>query len=220
MLDRAAMIWDVDRDSLEMEKGVLSSKTDPELNMTFKELCAQMEATGGPIMGSGTVDPKGEGGSFAGNVVDVEVDPETGKVTILRFTAVQDAGKAIHPSYVEGQMQGGSVQGIGWALNEEYFMDDAGRMTNTSLLDYRMPVALDPADDRHGHRRGRQSWSPVRGEGSWRGQHRAAARRGCGRHPRGHRRAHEQAADESGSGQQGCSGAGAVGLWQRSSSHR
>ena len=143
MLDRAAMIWDVDRDSLEMEKGVLNSKTDPELNMTFKELCAQMEATGGPIMGSGTVDPKGEGGSFAGNVVDVEVDPETGKVTILRFTAVQDAGKAIHPSYVEGQMQGGSVQGIGWALNEEYYMDDAGRMTNTSLLDYRMPVALD-----------------------------------------------------------------------------
>ena len=143
MLDRAAMIWDVDRDSLQMEKGVISAKTDPELNMTFKELCAQMEATGGPIMGSGTVDPKGEGGSFCGNIVDVEVDPETGKVTILRFTVVQDAGKAIHPSYVEGQMQGGSVQGIGWALNEEYFMDDAGRMANTTLLDYRMPVALD-----------------------------------------------------------------------------
>ena len=143
MLDRAAMIWDVDRDSLQMEGGVISSKTDPELNMSFKELCAQMEATGGPIMGSGTVDPKGEGGSFCGNIVDVEVDPDTGKVTILRFTVVQDAGKAIHPSYVEGQMQGGSVQGIGWALNEEYFMDDAGRMANTTLLDYRMPVALD-----------------------------------------------------------------------------
>ncbi len=143
MLDRASMIWDVDRDSLQMEGGVISSKTDPELNMSFKEMCAQMEATGGPIMGSGTVDPKGEGGSFCGNIVDVEVDPETGKVTILRFTVVQDAGKAIHPSYVEGQMQGGSVQGIGWALNEEYFMDDAGRMANTTLLDYRMPVALD-----------------------------------------------------------------------------
>ena len=143
MLDRAAMIWDVDRDSLQMEGGVISSKTDPELNMSFKEMCGQMESTGGPIMGSGTVDPKGEGGSFCGNIVDVEVDPETGKVTILRFTVVQDAGKAIHPSYVEGQMQGGSVQGIGWALNEEYFMDDAGRMANTTLLDYRMPVALD-----------------------------------------------------------------------------
>jgi len=83
------------------------------------------------------------GGSFAGNIADVEVDPDTGKVTILRFTAVQDAGKAIHPSYVEGQMQGGSVQGIGWALNEEYAMSPDGTMMNSSLLDYRMPTSLD-----------------------------------------------------------------------------
>jgi CO/xanthine dehydrogenase Mo-binding subunit len=75
--------------------------------------------------------------------VDVEVDPETGKVTVLRFTSVQDAGKAIHPSYVEGQMQGGSTQGIGWALNEEYYMDATGTMRNSSFLDYRMPTALD-----------------------------------------------------------------------------
>ncbi|MBM3756217.1 MAG: xanthine dehydrogenase family protein molybdopterin-binding subunit, partial [Acidobacteria bacterium] len=60
-----------------------------------------------------------------------------------RFTSVQDAGRAIHPSYVEGQMQGGSVQGIGWALNEEYWMSDGGRMMNASLLDYRMPTILD-----------------------------------------------------------------------------
>jgi hypothetical protein len=75
-------------------------------------------------------------GSFAGCLVDVEVDPETGKVTILRFTSVQDAGKAIHPAYVEGQMQGGSVQGIGWALNEEYFYDEKGLLRNAALLDY------------------------------------------------------------------------------------
>ena len=71
------------------------------------------------------------------------MDPETGKVTVLRFTVFQDAGKAIHPSYVEGQMQGGSVQGIGWALNEEYFFGDQGVMDNSSLLDYRMPTVLD-----------------------------------------------------------------------------
>ena len=94
-------------------------------------------------MGRGTVDPKGVGGAFAGNIVDVEVDPETGKVDILRFTAVQDAGKAIHPSYVEGQMQGGSVQGIGWGLNEEFFMTEDGQVANSTLLDYRMPTALD-----------------------------------------------------------------------------
>ncbi|MCA9848966.1 MAG: xanthine dehydrogenase family protein molybdopterin-binding subunit, partial [Dehalococcoidia bacterium] len=71
------------------------------------------------------------------------VDPETGKVTILRYTAAQDVGKAIHPSYVEGQIQGAVAQGIGWALNEEYVYSDDGRLLNASLLDYRMPTALD-----------------------------------------------------------------------------
>ena len=111
--------------------------------MTFAELAAKIDQTGGPVVGRGAVNPKGAGGSFSGNIVDVEVDPETGKVTILRFTAVQDVGKAIHPSYVEGQMQGGSAQGIGWALNEEYYMSREGAMMNSSLLDYRMPTALD-----------------------------------------------------------------------------
>ena len=81
--------------------------------------------------------------AFAVNIVDVEVDPETGKVQILRYTALQDAGKAVHPSYVEGQMQGGVVQGIGWALNEEYYFDERGHMANSSFLDYRMPTSLD-----------------------------------------------------------------------------
>src|SRR5207249_10002213 len=111
--------------------------------LTFKELAEKLHATGGTIMGRASVDPAGVGGGFATHVVDVEVDPETGKVTILRYTAVQDVGQAIHPSYVEGQMQGGAVQGIGWALNEEYFYNDQGVMANASFLDYRMPTALD-----------------------------------------------------------------------------
>ena len=143
MIDRAASIWDVDSDSMEMDEGVIKSKSDPELSMTFQELAGQLGSTGGGISGSASVSPTGVGGSFAGNIVDVEVDPETGKTDVIRFTAVQDVGKAIHPSYVEGQMQGGSVQGIGWALNEEYYMNDQGGMANTSLLDYRMPTSLD-----------------------------------------------------------------------------
>ena len=143
LIERAALIWDVDSDSVEMEHGAIKSKADPELSMTLKELAGDLNDTGGPIIGRGTVNPPGTGGSFAGNIVDVEVDPDTGKVTVLRFTAVQDAGKAIHPSYVEGQMQGGSVQGIGWALNEEYYMTDDGQMANSTLLDYRMPTSLD-----------------------------------------------------------------------------
>ena len=142
-IDRAAIIWDVDANNLQMEDGVISSQSDSELKMTFKELAEQLSDTGGGISGSASVNPSGVGGSFAGNIADVSVDPDTGKTTVERFTCVQDVGKAIHPSYVEGQMQGGSVQGIGWALNEEYFMNDQGTMTNSSLLDYRMPTSLD-----------------------------------------------------------------------------
>ncbi|MDP7673193.1 MAG: molybdopterin-dependent oxidoreductase, partial [Vicinamibacterales bacterium] len=81
--------------------------------------------------------------AISANIVDVDVDPETGKVQILRFTAFQDAGTAVHPSYVEGQIQGSAAQGVGWALNEEYFMSESGKILNDSLLDYRMPTALD-----------------------------------------------------------------------------
>ena len=143
MIQRAARIWDVPSDDVEYEGGVLSHASDPELRLTFKELAAMLNATGGPIVGSANVNPGGVGGAFSVHIVDVEVDPDTGKVDILRYTALQDAGKAVHPSYVEGQIQGGVVQGIGWALNEEYFFNDSGEMLNSSFLDYRMPTSLD-----------------------------------------------------------------------------
>src|SRR5206468_10422434 len=123
--------------------GVLTCRKDRAKRLTFKGLAEKLHATGGTIVGRASVDPTGVGGGFATHVVDVEVDPDTGKVTILRYTAVQDVGKAVHPSYVEGQMQGGSVQGIGWALNEEYLYNAKGEMTNASYLDYRMPTCLD-----------------------------------------------------------------------------
>lgn len=140
MRQRAAILWEVDAASVKVQRGLFRASGH---SMTFKELAARLAETGGPVVGRAAVDPRGAGGSFAGSIVDVEVDPETGRVSILRFTSVQDAGKAIHPSYVEGQMQGGSVQGIGWALNEEYFMSREGVMLNSSLLDYRMPVSSD-----------------------------------------------------------------------------
>ncbi len=141
--ERAAAVWGVEPDSVELVEGVVRSKTDESLQMTFGEVAAQMADTGGPIMGSAVVHPRGIGPSSSGNIVDVQVDPETGKVDVLRYTAFQDAGKAIHPTYVEGQMQGGSVQGLGWALNEEYYYDENGVMRNGSFLDYRMPISLD-----------------------------------------------------------------------------
>lgn len=147
MIKRLARIWDVHPDSILFENGLfrwgVDHASNPELNMTFRELAGKLDDLEGPVVGSATSSGTGAGGAFAGCIVDVEVDPETGKVEILRFTIAQDVGKAIHPSYVEGQMQGGSVQGIGWALNEEYFMGEAGEMLNASFLDYRMPTSLD-----------------------------------------------------------------------------
>jgi CO/xanthine dehydrogenase Mo-binding subunit len=123
--------------------GVFGCDKDASKTMTFKDMAAQMARMGGPITGRATSQPRGVGGAFATHIVDVEVDPETGKVTILRYTATQDAGRAIHPSYVEGQIQGGVVQGIGWALNEEFVYNQDGNMVNSSFLDYRMPTTLD-----------------------------------------------------------------------------
>jgi CO/xanthine dehydrogenase Mo-binding subunit len=141
MAERAARIWDVDPAKVCYENGGV---TGPEgKRFTFKELASQINKTGEPIVGRGAVDPEGCGGAFATHVVDVEVDPDTGKVDIIRYTAAQDVGTAIHPSYVEGQIQGGTVQGIGWGLNEEYFYDASGTMRNSTFLDYRMPTCYD-----------------------------------------------------------------------------
>ena len=143
MISRAAILWEVKEEEIEYVDGSVRHKSDPELRLTFKEMASKLGQTGGPVVGRGNVSPTGSGASYSANIVDVEVDPETGKVAILKFTAFQDVGKAIHPSYVEGQIQGGSTQGIGWALSEEYFMGDDGKMANFTLLDYRMPTALD-----------------------------------------------------------------------------
>ncbi|MEO2016882.1 MAG: xanthine dehydrogenase family protein molybdopterin-binding subunit [Fuerstiella sp.] len=140
MIEQAALIWECDPQDIKVTDGVYQGDGK---SLSFKELAIQVDKVGKPVVGRASVDPQGSTNAFAVNLVDVEVDPETGKVTILRFTACQDAGKAIHPSYVEGQMQGGSTQGIGWALNEEYFYDDRGHMRNASFLDYRMPTCYD-----------------------------------------------------------------------------
>jgi CO/xanthine dehydrogenase Mo-binding subunit len=143
MIDRVAEIWKLSPEAVMLQEGVFSVRADPAKTMTFKKLAETLAQKGVDVGARVTVTPHAVGGAFATHIADVEVDPETGKVTVLRYTAVQDAGKAIHPSYVEGQMQGGVAQGIGWALNEEYVYNESGQMLNASFLDYRMPTSLD-----------------------------------------------------------------------------
>lgn len=142
MCERAARIW-------ECEPSVVRYETDATIvgpegkSITFQELAGKMIATGESITASASISAPASSNAFGVHCADVEVDPDTGKVTILRYTVAQDAGTAIHPAYVEGQMQGGAVQGIGWALNEEYIYNTEGLLTNANYLDYRIPTCFD-----------------------------------------------------------------------------
>ena len=143
---RAAKLWELPEDAVEYTDGAVrpagpnAGKHEP---MTLKEIAGIAGKTGGPIAGYARINAHGAAPSLATHICDVEVDPETGRAWVVRYTAIQDAGRAIHPSYVEGQYQGGVAQGIGWALNEEYIYDADGKLQNAGFLDYRVPVASD-----------------------------------------------------------------------------
>ncbi len=143
---RAAKIWDISVDAVVWEDGYAkpagANAGDFE-PLSIDDIAAQAGKTGGPISANAALNAQGAGPGFGTHICDVEVDPETGRVTVLRYTAIQDCGKAIHKAYVEGQIQGGAAQGIGWALNEEYIYDENGRLDNPGFLDYRIPVASD-----------------------------------------------------------------------------
>ncbi|PBB18127.1 xanthine dehydrogenase family protein molybdopterin-binding subunit [Mesorhizobium sp. WSM4313] len=144
--DRAAQMWDIPVEDVTWEKGHAIAKGEKYGNLSplsLKDIAAKSGTTGGPIAGHSELVADGAGVSFATHICDVEVDPETGSTRVIRYTVVQDAGKAVHPTYVEGQYQGGAAQGIGWALNEEYIYGKDGRLQNAGFLDYRIPVCSD-----------------------------------------------------------------------------
>jgi CO/xanthine dehydrogenase Mo-binding subunit len=143
---RAAVTWDISPEAVEWKDGKAfpaganAGSFEP---LDLEALAAKSARTGGPISAEVQINAQGQGPGFTTHICDVEVDRETGHVKILRYTAIQDVGRAIHPSYVEGQMQGGVAQGVGWALSEEYIYDKDGRLENPGFLDYRCPVASD-----------------------------------------------------------------------------
>ncbi|MCE2475791.1 MAG: xanthine dehydrogenase family protein molybdopterin-binding subunit [Alphaproteobacteria bacterium] len=146
LCERAAKIWDIPVDAVEWIDGEArpaGSNAGEFEPLSLADLARLAGKSGGPFVGRAQINAQGAGPSFGTHIVDVDVDRETGRVTIERYTVIQDAGKAVHPSYVEGQLQGGAVQGIGWALNEEYIYDDKGRLQNPGFLDYRIPVCSD-----------------------------------------------------------------------------
>lgn len=143
---RAAITWGIEADQVDWVDGEARPKPGVNVDappLPLAKIARGFPKTGGPISARASLNAQGPGPSFAVNLCDVEIDPDTGRTTVLRFTAIQDAGRAIHPDYVEGQMQGGAAQGIGWALNEEYLFNADGSQDNAGFLDYRIPVASD-----------------------------------------------------------------------------
>ncbi|MDO8532563.1 MAG: xanthine dehydrogenase family protein molybdopterin-binding subunit [Dehalococcoidia bacterium] len=143
MIARAALLWETQPQDVAVRDGVFVSTKNPQSRLTFKELAGKLMRTGGPVSASASSNPRKVSPAVAGLIVDVEVDTDTGKTTLLRCTAFQEVGKAAHPTYVEGQTQGGTAQALGWALNEEYVWSKDGVMLNSTWLDYRMPTSLD-----------------------------------------------------------------------------
>jgi CO/xanthine dehydrogenase Mo-binding subunit len=144
--ERAAKIWGIDPEAVKWENGAahpVSPNAGQFEPLTLAELADKAPSQGGPIGAGVQLNTQGADGGFGTHICDVEIDTELGIVRVIRYTAVQDVGRAIHPSYVEGQLQGGVAQGIGWALNEEYIYTKDGKVDNPGFLDYRMPVCSD-----------------------------------------------------------------------------
>ena len=213
--ERAAKIWEIDPEAVKWENGAahpVEPQRRPVRAADAGRACRRRRPQmGGPIGAGVQLNTEGAEGGFGTHICDVEVDVELGIVRVIRYTAVQDVGRAIHPGYVEGQMQGGVAQGIGWALNEEYIYNKDGKVDNPGFLDYRMPVCSDlpMLDTRHG--RSAEPETSARRQGRRRSAAGAGDGRGRQRRPQRARQALLQPADVAAEGAGGAGGEGVSG---------
>ncbi len=156
LLKEAAEVLGCGVVDLESRDGSIFAKERPDLNVSIEEVSARLRAKGVLVAGVGTftpltpeaLDPETGLGvpygaySYATQIAEVEVDTETGEVTVISVTAAQDVGRAINPASIEGQIEGGVGQGVGYALMEEVVLKD-GVIVNPSFSNLLIPTALD-----------------------------------------------------------------------------
>jgi CO/xanthine dehydrogenase Mo-binding subunit len=132
-------------DDLEIRHGRVQVKGTPDRGMTFQDIYKITSMSkGGPPVASASAPMQGTTLQYALQVAEVEVDPDTGEVKVVDLTVLQDAGFAINPMSVEGQMEGGAAQALGYGLSEQMLFDyHTGRNGNPGFLDYKIPSALD-----------------------------------------------------------------------------
>jgi CO/xanthine dehydrogenase Mo-binding subunit len=144
ILTIAADHLEVAPEDLEMSGGQVQVKGVPSSGMTLKELAAMSLSAANkhePVLGRGASSITESAPGFAVHLAEVEVDQLTGETQVTRYVAAQDVGFALNPALVEGQVQGGVGQGIGWALYEGLIFDESGQLVTASLMDYALPRA-------------------------------------------------------------------------------
>lgn len=145
----AAQRLEASPDDLECRCGQVSVRGEPERSISLERIAGISSGFGAPhppVVGRGAIAARRQAPGFSVQAAEVEVDPETGQVRVLRWVTIQDAGFAVNPALVEGQMEGATAQGLGMGLFEEMAYDEKGRLLNPGLLDYRLPTAADVPD--------------------------------------------------------------------------
>ncbi|HEY6407799.1 MAG TPA: molybdopterin cofactor-binding domain-containing protein, partial [Ktedonobacteraceae bacterium] len=142
----AAEMLEASAEDMEMRDGKVMVKGVPEKSITLQQIAAnsmRFSAPYEPVFGRGRSANRVSSPMFAAHLAKVAVDPETGEVRVLDYVAAQDVGRAINPAEVEGQIHGGVVQGIGWALLEGMIYDEGGQLLTSTLMDYALPHSQD-----------------------------------------------------------------------------
>src|SRR5205807_6822385 len=142
----AADMLEASAEDMELQDGKVMVKGVPEKHVTLQQIAANSMSFGAPyepVFGRGRSANRVSSPMFAAHLAKVAVDPETGEVRVLDYIAAQDVGRAINLAEVEGQIHGGVVQGIGWALCEEMAYDENGQLLTSTLMDYALPHSQD-----------------------------------------------------------------------------
>ncbi|MXX76880.1 MAG: xanthine dehydrogenase family protein molybdopterin-binding subunit [Holophagales bacterium] len=141
-LELAAQTFEADPEDLEIVDGAVQVKGSPDKAIPLKKIAQRTMRFGGrqaPVFGHGRHAQTSQAPGFCAQLAEVSVDQETGRVDVDRVVVIQDCGKAINPAAVEGQMMGGALQGIGWALYEEMAYSEDGQLLTATLNDYALP---------------------------------------------------------------------------------
>ena len=151
LLEIAAIEMEIDPADLEIVDGMIRPVGSPERSRSVADLAAELHDFGGihpPVEGHATTVQASLAPSVSAHLAHIRLDADTGHVAILGYAVIQDVGRALNPALVEGQMRGGAVQGIGWALHEALIHDAEGQLLSGSFLDYTVPRAtqLPPID--------------------------------------------------------------------------